>query len=285
MQKLTSPKIIEEILKRHGFKMSKKFGQNFLTDENIVSKIVNVAEVSEEDVVLEIGPGIGAMTAKLCERAKHVIAVEIDKMLIPILKETLAEYKNCTVINEDILKLDIGSEIKKYTHKKFKVVANLPYYITTPIIMGLLEKDLPMESITVMIQKEVAERIAATPGGKEYGALTVACGYYTRPQLSFIVPSRVFVPRPKVDSAVIHMLVREDRLMDKDDKDRFFSVVKAGFANRRKTLLNTLSNNLDYDKAEVKKALLLAGIEESKRAETLSFEDFKMLSEAFAKIK
>jgi 16S rRNA (adenine1518-N6/adenine1519-N6)-dimethyltransferase len=284
MHKLTSPRTIEDILKSHGFKMSKKFGQNFLTDENIVLKIVNAARVTKEDVVLEIGPGIGAMTAKLCERAKHVIAVEIDKMLIPILDETLAEYENCTVINEDILKLDINAEIIKHTDKKIKVVANLPYYITTPIIMGLLEKDLPIESITVMIQKEVAERIAATPGGKEYGALTVACGYYTKPQLSFIVPSSVFIPKPKVDSAVIHMEVRDDRLMDKNDKDRFFAVVKAGFANRRKTLLNTLSNNLHYEKSDVKKALLKAGIEESRRAETLSFEDFKRIAEAFGEL-
>ncbi|SHE41928.1 16S rRNA (adenine(1518)-N(6)/adenine(1519)-N(6))-dimethyltransferase RsmA [Alkalibacter saccharofermentans] len=284
MHKLTSPRTIEDILKRHGFKMSKKFGQNFLTDENIVLKIVNAAGVTEDDVVLEIGPGIGAMTAKLCERAKHVLAVEIDKMLIPILDETLAEYENCTVINEDILKLDINAEIIKHTEKKIKVVANLPYYITTPIIMGLLEKDIPIESITVMIQKEVAERIAATPGGKEYGALTVACGYYTKPQLSFIVPASVFIPKPKVDSAVIHMEVRDDRLMDKNDKDRFFAVVKAGFANRRKTLLNTLSNNLHYEKPDVKKALLQAGIEESRRAETLSFEDFKRIAEAFGKL-
>ncbi|MBF7097809.1 16S rRNA (adenine(1518)-N(6)/adenine(1519)-N(6))-dimethyltransferase RsmA [Alkalibacter mobilis] len=284
MERLTSPRTIEEILKRHGFTMNKRFGQNFLTDENIVNKIIDSGEITKEDTVLEIGPGIGTMTRPLCDRAKSVIAVEIDRMLIPILKENLSDKTNLILLNEDIMKLDIKNEIEKLGVKSFKVVANLPYYITTPIIMGLLEKNLPIESITVMIQKEVAERITAKPGGKDYGALTVACGYYTDPTLAFVVPSTVFFPRPKVDSAVINMKVRKEEMMEPLEKKVFFSVVKAAFANRRKTLLNSLSNNLPIGKDKVKEILEVSEIQENRRAETLDFDDFSRLAKAYINI-
>ncbi|NTW71043.1 MAG: 16S rRNA (adenine(1518)-N(6)/adenine(1519)-N(6))-dimethyltransferase RsmA [Eubacteriaceae bacterium] len=285
MDKLTSPRRIEQLLKKYDFRMVKRFGQNFLIDENIVLKIIKAAGITKEDTVLEIGPGIGTMTQYLCEQAGHVLSVEIDKKLIPILKETMKGHDNFTLVNEDIMKIDLNQYIGELPKDRFKVVANLPYYITTPIIMGLLEKDLPVESITVMIQKEVAERIAASPGGKDYGALTVACGFYTEPKISFIVPANVFMPRPKVDSAVVHMKVREAVSMGEKDKKLFFSVVKASFANRRKTLLNTLSTNLDYDKETIRKALNNAGIDEIRRGETLSMDEFKKLAEEFKKFE
>lgn len=281
MEKLTSPKVMEALLKKHGFSMSKRFGQNFLTDENIVRKIVEVGGIEKTDVVLEIGPGIGTMTRFLCDQASMVLAVEIDPKLIPILEETLADKENCRIIHRDILELDLEGELKKIGATSFKVVANLPYYITTPIIMGLLEKNLPLESITVMIQKEVAQRITATPGGKDYGALTVACGYYTEAHLAFIVPASVFYPKPKVDSAVIHMKVLQGERMEKEEKKAFFTLVKAAFANRRKTLLNSLSNNLSLEKEEVRLLLNKAGILETRRAETLTFEEFHSLATAY----
>ncbi|QSX07615.1 16S rRNA (adenine(1518)-N(6)/adenine(1519)-N(6))-dimethyltransferase RsmA [Alkalibacter rhizosphaerae] len=284
MERLTSPRVMEALLKKHGFTMNKRFGQNFLTDENIVRKIVDAAHIQPTDVVLEIGPGIGTMTRELCDRAQTVLAVEIDDKLIPILKETLADKDNCRLIHGDILELDMVEELKKIDASSFKVVANLPYYITTPIIMGLLEKDLPLESITVMIQKEVAQRITASPGGKDYGALTVACGYYTRSELAFIVPATVFYPRPKVDSAVIHLEVLSGERMGNKEKKAFFTVVKAAFGNRRKTLLNSLSNNLSLEKEEVRQLLQLAGVEEGRRAETLSFEEFHSLAMAYGQI-
>jgi 16S rRNA (adenine1518-N6/adenine1519-N6)-dimethyltransferase len=278
MDRLTSPKVMEALLRKYGFTMNKRFGQNFLTDENIVRKIVEAAQIKDTDVVLEIGPGIGTMTRALCEQAKTVLAVEIDDKLIPILKETLRDKENCRLIHADILKVDIREELQKIGAASFKVVANLPYYITTPIVMGLLEQDLPLESITVMIQKEVAQRITATPGGKDYGALTVACGYYTESQLAFFVPASVFYPKPKVDSAVIHMKVLGGERMDPKEKKAFFTVVKAAFGNRRKTLLNSLTNNLSLEKEGIKALLAQANIEEGRRAETLAFEEFHRLA-------
>lgn len=284
MERLTSPKVMEALLKKYGFTMNKRFGQNFLTDENIVRKIVEAAQIQPDDVVLEIGPGIGTMTRELCDHAKTVLAVEIDKKLIPILKETLSDKENCRVINADILEVDIFEEMKKEGASSLKVVANLPYYITTPIIMGLLEKDLPLDSITVMIQKEVAQRITASPGGKDYGALTVACGYYTEAQMAFLVPASVFYPRPKVDSAVIHMDVLPGERMNPKDKEAFFTVVRASFANRRKTLRNSLSNNLPIGKEEVNALLETAQIEGGRRAETLTLEEFQLLAKAYCQI-
>lgn len=278
MEKLTSPKVMEALLKKYGFTLSKRFGQNFLTDENIVRKIVEAGQIQQTDVVLEIGPGIGTMTRELCDQAKAVLAVEIDPKLIPILRETLADKENCHIVHGDILELDVLEELKKIGATSFKVVANLPYYITTPIIMGLLEQALPLESITVMIQKEVAQRITASPGGKDYGALTVSCGYYTEAKLAFIVPSSVFYPRPKVDSAVIHMKVLPEELMEQKEKAAFFTIVKASFANRRKTLLNSLTNNLNLDKEGVRTLLMRTEIDETRRAETLTFREFHRLA-------
>lgn len=277
MEKLTSIRKINELKSKYNFYLNKRYGQNFLTDENIIHKILEGAHISKDDYILEIGPGIGAMTQHLCDSAKHVIAVEIDKSLKPILEETLNEYDNITIINDDILKINIHNELKKVTTQKFKVIANLPYYITTDIIMTLLENDLPLESITVMVQKEVAQRMVAVPGGKDYGSLSVAVQYYSKPEIVTIVPKTVFIPQPKVESSVIKLNILKNPPV-KVNKDVFFKVVRASFAMRRKTILNCISSRLNMEKGIVKEILENSNIEPLRRGETLSLEEFAQLA-------
>lgn len=273
MDKLTSPKNINEITKEHGFYFNKKLGQNFLTDENIIYKIMDGAHIDKDDYILEIGPGIGTMTQYLCERARHVLAVEIDKNLIPILEKTLKEFNNITLLNFDVLKINLLQEFEKITDEKFKVIANLPYYITSEIVMTLLESNLPINSITIMVQKEVAQRMQAHPGTKDYGALSVAVQYYSNPEIVTIVPKTVFMPQPKVDSAVIHLNILDKPPVDAD-KETFFKVVKSAFSMRRKTLLNCLVSGLKMDKEKVTEILTQCGIDPMRRGETLSLEEF-----------
>ncbi|MFZ7134645.1 MAG: 16S rRNA (adenine(1518)-N(6)/adenine(1519)-N(6))-dimethyltransferase RsmA [Eubacteriales bacterium] len=277
MYKLTSPKKIDEIIKRHQFYVNKKYGQNFLTDANIIEKILEGAGITQDDDVLEIGPGIGTLTQYLCERARHVLAVEIDKNLIPILQETLQEYTNITLINKDILKMNLYEEITEIFNNKCKVIANLPYYITSEIIMRLLEQNLPVDSITVMVQKEVAQRMIASPGKKDYGSLSVAVQYYSQPEIVAIVPNTVFMPQPKVDSAVIHLKILNKPIVEVD-KYIFFKVVRAAFATRRKTLLNCLSSGLSMEKEKMEALLLESNIDPKRRGETLSLDEFAQIT-------
>jgi 16S rRNA (adenine1518-N6/adenine1519-N6)-dimethyltransferase len=281
MQSLTSPKVLKELLERHGFRFSKSLGQNFLIDENILHKIIQGAGITEKDMVLEIGPGVGTMTRALAQKAAAVAAVEIDSALLPILQETLGDFANARVIHGDILKLDLTELVQNvFQGKPFKVVANLPYYITTPIIMRFLEEEQPFTSITVMIQKEVAERMAAGPGSKDYGALSVAVQFYTHPRIIGRVPSSVFMPSPKVDSIVISLDKREKPAVEVNSRPDFFRIVKAVFSQRRKTLLNTLSaaNLADISKEELKEKLLSLDINPQRRGETLTLAELAKLS-------
>ncbi|MCT4606996.1 MAG: 16S rRNA (adenine(1518)-N(6)/adenine(1519)-N(6))-dimethyltransferase RsmA [Marinisporobacter sp.] len=283
MERLVSPKTTKEIVNKYGFKFSKSLGQNFLIDENILYKIVDGAEVDKEDIVIEVGPGIGTLTQVLAERAKKVIAIEIDKTLLPILSETLGDQENVEVINEDVLKLDIHKLIEeKCEGKAVKVIANLPYYVTTPIIMKFLEERVPLKNMVVMIQKEVADRMQAEPKTKEYGSLSVAVQYYSEPQIITKVPRSVFIPQPKVESTVIRLRVlQEPRVQVKDEKI-LFSIVRAAFGKRRKTLLNALSNSpLQVDKEILKKVLENSGIEGNRRGETLTIEEFAKIADTF----
>lgn len=279
-KRLYSPKRLKEVLAKHNFKFSKSLGQNFLIDGNIVRKIVESAEITKDDYVLEVGPGMGTLTEELALNAKKVIAVELDNKLEPVLKDTLGKYDNIEIIFGDILKLDLEDIIKeKMDDKKIKIVANLPYYITTPIIAKFLEEGYNIDSINVMVQKEVAERISASPNNKSYGSLTVFAQFYSNPEIVLNIPKTVFIPQPKVDSAVIRL-----KIMDKYkdvDSDKFFKIVKAGFSKRRKTILNTLSSGLDLEKDQVRSLLESANIDPSKRAENLSIEDYIKLSENF----
>lgn len=275
----------KEVLKRYPFVFKKKFGQNFLINPDILSEIIQAADLAEDDYVLEIGPGIGCVTQELLVNAKKVMAIEIDKLLIPILEDNFRNYPNLTLINNDVLKVDlhalIKEEMKDEAHgKKIKVVANLPYYITTPIIMMLLEKRLPVETITVMVQKEVALRMDAKPGTKQYGAITVALNYYTSSYLVADVPRDCFMPSPNVDSAVIQLRLHKKAPVNVKDESLLFGLVKAAFSQRRKTLLNTLftQGNLDIPKDELKEILDHSGIGASVRGETLSLEDFAKLT-------
>ncbi len=289
MDKLYSPNTIRKIREKYGFRLSKSLGQNFLTDANIVNKIVEGAQIGENDLVIEIGPGIGVLTAVAAAYAGKVIAVEIDKNLIPILKDTLGSYENVSILNEDILKTDLIAvlEQNKVINGKersgVKVIGNLPYYITTPIIMKLLEDGVPVDSITAMMQKEVADRIKSAPGSKAYGALSVAVQYYCTVSPVASVPKEVFVPQPKVDSAVIRMDVRKEKAVDLLDEAAFFSVVRHGFGQRRKTLLNSLTGVREKTKEEIAEALTETGIDPMRRAETLSIEEFASLSNRIAK--
>lgn len=284
MDKLATHKITKDIVSRYGFRFTKSLGQNFLVDEHVLSQIVESANIKEDDVVLEIGPGIGTLTREISYRAKQVICIEIDKKLIPILKETLSDRDNITVINQDILKTDLNAIIEEYSpEKKIKVVANLPYYITTPIIMRFLEEVLPFETMVFMIQKEVANRMNALPGGKEYGSLSVAVQYYCNTSIVTKVPKGAFIPEPGVDSAVIRLDLKEDKGIDLIDEDLFFEVVKAAFSKRRKTLLNALSSFGSIGgKEEAKSALQMADIDPSRRGETLDIKEFAALSNAYA---
>ena len=278
MEKLSNPKVTIEIIQKYNFAFQKRFGQNFLIDGHVVEKIIRAAEITKEDTVLEIGPGIGTMTQYLAEAAGKVYAVEIDRNLLPILDETLAEYDNVTVINEDILKVDIE---KLTDGKPVKVVANLPYYITTPIIMGLFENHVPASSITVMVQKEVAQRMQAGPGSKDYGALSLAVQYYAEPYIVANVPPNCFMPRPNVGSAVIRLRSYEKPPVTVVDEAFMFRLIRASFNQRRKTLQNAINNSpeLSVTKEEVVQALSRMGLSESVRGETLTLAQFAQLSD------
>lgn len=276
--KLYTPSAIREIKDKYDFKLSKSLGQNFLTDKNIIDKIIDAAEITSDDLVIEIGPGIGVLTAEAARLAKKVIAVEIDKNLIPILKDTLAEHDNVEIINQDVLKTDLNGIIAEAGCKRTKIIGNLPYYITTPIIMGLLEGQVRADSIIIMMQKEVADRIKSAPGTKAYGALSVAVQYYCIADTVAVVPKEVFFPVPKVDSAVLRLDIRKDKPVELLDEKLFFRCVKAGFGQRRKTLLNSLSQLGDFTKEEIRQCLADTGIDEKRRAETLSLEEFASIA-------
>lgn len=283
---LANPTNTIAVLNRYGFNFQKKFGQNFLIDENIVEKIVREAGVTKDDFVLEIGPGIGTMTQILCENAREVVAVEIDTKLIPILKEdTLRYYDNVTVINEDILKLDINKIVEeKNNGKPIKVVANLPYYITTPIIMGLFENHVALDSITIMVQKEVADRMQVGPGTKDYGALSLAVQYYAKPEIVLNVPASCFMPRPNVDSAVIRLNRYQTPAYDVKNEKLLFNLIKASFLQRRKTMLNSVSNGLgNVTKEDLANALESMGLPKTVRGEAITLEQFVELSNLLAK--
>ena len=282
MAELGNPQNTIEVLQKYRFNFQKKFGQNFLIDTHVLDKIIDASGVKEDDFVLEIGPGIGTMTQYLCERAREVVAVEIDKNLIPILSDTLKNYSNVTVINEDILKLDICKLAEeKNQGKPIKVVANLPYYITTPIIMGLFESHVPIDSITIMVQKEVAERMQEKPGSKEYGALSLAVQYYAKPEIVANVPPNCFMPRPNVGSAVIRLDRYAEPPVQTADEQFMFSVIRASFNQRRKTLVNGLSNapGLNVSKEKIKEVLARMELSETVRGETLTLEQFAQLAD------
>ena len=272
------------VINRYEFAFQKKFGQNFLIDQGIVEKIVREAGVTKDDFVLEIGPGIGTMTQILCENAREVAAVEIDRKLIPILNDTLSEYDNVTIINDDILKVDINKLAEeKNGGRSIKVVANLPYYITTPIIMGLFESHVPLDSITIMVQKEVADRMQTGPGSKDYGALSLAVQFYAKPEIVVNVPPECFMPRPNVGSAVIRLKRHETRPVDVKDEKLMFRIIRASFNQRRKTLANGLNNSpeIGYTKEQIAAAIEELGRGASIRGEALTLEEFARLSNIF----
>jgi 16S rRNA (adenine1518-N6/adenine1519-N6)-dimethyltransferase len=281
---IATPIKTREILDKYGFSFKKSLGQNFLIDTNILRNIVHHSGITSESGAIEIGPGIGALTEQLAKNCKKVVAFEIDQRLLPILKDTLSAYDNIQIIHEDILKAEVAKVIEEeFTDQveDLHVVANLPYYVTTPIIMKLLEEHLPLASITVMLQKEVADRMAAAPGTKEYGSLSIAVQYYTTAEVAMIVPKTVFVPQPNVDSAVIHLTVRDRPAVEVDDEAFFFEITRASFAQRRKTILNNLVSYLPEGKAKkelILKGLEKAGIDPIRRGETLSLQEFADLS-------
>lgn len=288
MANLGNPQETIAVLQRYGFNFQKKYGQNFLIDTHVLDKIIGAAQIGPDDFVLEIGPGIGTMTQYLAEAAREVIAVEIDTKLIPILQDTLKEYDNVTVLNEDILKVDIRKIAEeKNGGKPIKVVANLPYYITTPIIMGLFESEVPLDSITVMVQKEVADRMQVGPGTKDYGALSLAVQYYASPYIVANVPPNCFMPRPKVGSAVIRLTCHQEKPVQVQDEKLMFNIIRASFNQRRKTLANGLKNaaTLDFTKEEVEAAIDALGKGASVRGETLTLEEFARLSDLLSPYK
>lgn len=281
MAALGIPRNTIEIIKKYNIKFQKRFGQNFLIDTHVLEKIISASGVTKNDFVLEIGPGIGTMTQYLCESAREVLAVEIDSSLIPVLSDTLSAYDNVTIVNKDILKLDINRIVKEYNQNTpIKVVANLPYYITTPIIMGLFESHVPLESVTVMVQKEVAQRMQAIPGTKDYGALSLAIQYYANAVIAANVPANCFIPRPNVGSAVIKLTCHSTPPVKVDDEKFMFSVIHASFNQRRKTLQNALSNDdrLGISKKEATDAIKQMGLAENTRGEVLYLKDFAKLS-------
>ena len=278
-KRLSSHSATMDLVKRHGFKFTKSLGQNFLIDDNIVDKIVAGAGIGSSDKIIEVGPGIGTLTREMASRAEALMAVEIDKNLIPILTDTLGDYENVKIVNEDIIKADIRGLIdENLDGGPVKLVANLPYYITTPIIMRFLEEDINVTDIVVMVQKEVAERMNAQPGGKDFGALSVAVQFYCDTEIVAKVPRHLFVPQPNVDSIVIALRVRPERKYRVDSEDLFFKVVKAAFGQRRKTLLNSIASMGNLSKDMVKEALEEAGIDPKRRGETLSLDEFANLS-------
>jgi 16S rRNA (adenine1518-N6/adenine1519-N6)-dimethyltransferase len=282
MATLGNPTNTIAVLQRYNFNFQKKFGQNFLIDTNILESIIDAADVTSDDCVLEIGPGIGTMTQYLCENAREVVAVEIDKKLIPILEnDTLSPYNNVTIINEDILKVDINKIVQeKNNGNPIKVVANLPYYITTPIIMGLFESHVPLQSITIMVQKEVAQRMQEGPGTKDYGALSLAVQYYAKPELMLTVPASCFMPRPNVDSAVIRLTRHTNPPVTVSDEKLMFDIIRASFNQRRKTLVNGLHNasGLNINKQDVVEALHTMNLSETIRGEALTLGQFAELT-------
>ena len=281
MEKLSNPQKTIEIIKKYEFAFQKKFGQNFLIDSHVLDKIIAAAGITKEDCVVEIGPGIGTLTQYLAEAAREVVAVEIDRMLIPILKDTLADYPNVTVINQDILKVDLEALVREHNGgRPVKVVANLPYYITTPIIMGLFERHVPVSSITVMVQKEEAERMKAAPGTKDYGALSLAVQYFAMPYIAANVPPNCFMPRPKVGSAVIRLTRHEAPPVQVEQEEMMFKIIRASFNQRRKTLVNGLKNSpeIPYSREEVLEALQKMGLPESIRGEALTLQEFAQLT-------
>ena len=281
--------VTRAVLERHGFTFKKSFGQNFLTDTNILQKIVDTAEIDKNVNVIEIGPGIGALTEFLAENAAEVMAFEIDDRLIPILADTLRDFDNVKVINEDILKSDLQSRIKEFANPDLpiKIVANLPYYITTPILMHLIESKIPFAEFVVMMQKEVADRISAEPNTKAYGSLSIAVQYYMTAKVAFVVPRTVFIPAPNVDSAILKMTRREQPLVQVKDEDFFFRVSKISFGHRRKTLWNNLTSHFgkaDETKAKLEQALEIAEIKPSIRGEALSIAEFAKLADALKEV-
>lgn len=288
MANLGNPKNTIEIIQKYEFMFQKKFGQNFLIDTHVLEKIISAAGITKNDCVLEIGPGIGTMTQYLAENAGHVVAVEIDRNLIPILKETLADYDNVTVINEDILRVDIKALAEEYNGgKPIKVVANLPYYITTPIIMGLFESGVPIDNITVMVQKEVADRMKEGPGSKDYGALSLAVQYYAEPEIVANVPPNCFIPRPNVGSAVIRLTRHKEMPVEVKDPALMFKIIRASFNQRRKTLQNGLGNasELPYTKEQIAAAIAEMGLIPTIRGEALSLAQFAQLSDILGAMK
>ena len=286
MATLGNPKNTIEVLQKYGFNFQKKFGQNFLINTGVLEEIIEAAEITADDFVLEIGPGIGTMTQYLCENAREVVAVEIDKNLIPILADTLSAYDNVEVINEDILKVDIKTLAEERNGgKPIKVVANLPYYITTPIIMGLFESHVPIDSITIMVQKEVADRMQEGPGSKEYGALSLAVQYYANPEIVVNVPPSCFMPQPKVGSAVIRLTRHEQPPVDVENEALMFQLIRASFNQRRKTLANGLNNfpGLNVSKEVIQQCIEELGVPVTVRGEALSLEQFAKLSNIIGK--
>lgn len=286
MAELGNPKNTIEIIQKYQFAFQKKFGQNFLIDTHVLEKIISAAGITKDDCVLEIGPGIGTMTQYLAESAGQVVAVEIDTNLLPILAETLKDYSNVKVINQDILKVDINSLVQEYNGgRPIKVVANLPYYITTPIIMGLFESNVPIDNITVMVQKEVADRMQVGPGSKDYGALSLAVQYYASPYIVANVPPNCFIPRPNVGSAVIRLTRYKEPPVQVEDPKLMFRLVRASFNQRRKTLQNGLNNSpeIPFSKEEIAKAIESLGVSPSVRGEALTLEQFAALSNFFSR--
>ena len=285
MDRLSSHKATKEVVQKHNFKFSKSLGQNFLIDTNVIDRILEGARVTEGDYVIEVGPGIGTLTKEMGRTAEKVVAIEIDKTLIPILEETLQDFPNIEVINQDILKVDVQELVKeKLNGGPVKLVANLPYYITTPIVMKFLEEDIPVTDIVVMVQKEVADRMNAQPNSKDYGALSVAVQYYCDTEIVAKAPRHMFMPQPNVDSTVIGLHVREEKKYNVDNEDIFFKTVKASFGQRRKTLLNSLGGLGFLSKDQIKVALQEANIDEKRRGETLSIEEFASLANSVNRI-
>ncbi len=285
MDKLHSPAKMAQLRAKHNFKNSKSLGQNFLSDKNIIDSIIEGSEIGEEDLVIEIGPGMGVLTAAAAECAARVVAVEIDRRLIPILEETLVDFDNVEIIQADVMKTDLTAIVEKYrTSGRVRIIGNLPYYITTPIIMKLLEDKVPADSITVMMQKEVADRIKASPGSKTYGALSVAVGFYCTVRHVVNAPKEAFVPRPKVDSTVIRLDVRKEKPVELTDERLFFETVKNGFGQRRKTLLNSLTGVRGLPKDRIAEVLEKCGIDPKRRAETLNLKEFGNIANEIAQI-
>jgi dimethyladenosine transferase len=284
MANLGIPQNTIAVLQKYNFVFQKKFGQNFLIDSHVLEKIVDAAQITDEDCVLEIGPGIGTMTQYLAESAREVVAVEIDRALIPILQDTLSAYDNVTVLNEDIMKVDVGRIVRERNQgRPIKVVANLPYYITTPIVMSLLENHVPVQSITIMVQKEVADRMQVGPGTKDYGALSLAVQYYALPEVVAHVPANCFMPRPNVDSTVIRLTRYQKPPVEAQDEKHLFALIRASFNQRRKTLANGLANGLGISREQVAAALEEMGLSATVRGEALTLEQFADLSNLLKK--